>query len=44
MKGAVVFQAKCPVLPSDSYEDVAKKVHILEYTHFPVIIEKLLKD
>ena len=42
-EGAVIFQAKCPVLKSDTYEDVAKKVHTLEYTHFPVIIEKLLK-
>lgn len=42
-EGAVVFQAKCAVLKSDTYEDVAKKVHTLEYMHFPVIIEKLLK-
>lgn len=42
-EGAVIFQAKCPVLKSDTYEDVAKKVHTLEYMHFPIIIEKLLK-
>lgn len=43
-EGAIIFQAKCPVLKDDSYEDVAKKVHTLEYMHFPVIIEKLLKE
>lgn len=41
-EGAVIFQAKCPVSATDSYEDVAKKVHALEYTYFPVIIDKLL--
>ncbi|WP_029904823.1 phosphoribosylglycinamide formyltransferase [Prevotella sp. 10(H)] len=43
-EGAVIFQAKCPVLPTDTYEDVAKKVHTLEYKHFPAVIDKLLKD
>ena len=39
-EGAVVFQARCAVLPSDSAEDVAAKVHALEYRWFPEIIEK----
>ncbi|NDV97239.1 phosphoribosylglycinamide formyltransferase [Dysgonomonas sp. 521] len=43
-EGAVIYQAKCAVLPGDTYEDVAKKVHTLEYTHFPVIIEDVLKS
>ena len=43
-EGAIIFQAKCPVLEGDGYEDVAEKVHTLEYTHFPVVIEQLLKD
>lgn len=42
--GKLIFQAKCPVLSSDSPEDVATKVHQLEYEHFPEVIEKLLKD
>lgn len=41
--GDIIFQAKCPVLPQDSPEDVAKKVHALEYEHFPKVIESLLK-
>lgn len=42
-EGELIFQAKCPVLPSDSPEDVAKKVHELEYQYFPVVIEQLLQ-
>jgi len=40
--GQVVFQARCPVLPGDTAEDVAQKIHQLEYTHFPRVIEELL--
>ena len=43
-EGEIIFQAVCPVLPSDSPQDVAEKVHQLEYKHFPVVIEKVLKD
>lgn len=42
-EGAIIFQAKCVVLPTDTAEDVAKKVHELEYYHYPRIIEDLLK-
>lgn len=38
-EGNIIFQAKCTVSPSDTYEDVAKKVHELEYIHFPEVIE-----
>lgn len=41
-EGAVIFQAVCPVLPSDSPEDVATKVHALEYAHYPRVIEEML--
>ena len=41
-KGQTIFQAKCEVLPSDTADDVAKKVHVLEYKWFPVIIEKVI--
>jgi phosphoribosylglycinamide formyltransferase-1 len=43
-EGNIIFQAKTKVLPSDSAEDIAKKVHKLEYKHFPKIIEQLLYD
>ena len=41
-EGQVVFQARCPVLPDDTAEDVAQKIHELEYAHFPRVIAELL--
>ena len=41
-EGNTIFQATCPVLPTDSPDDVANKVHALEYEHFPQIIEQVL--
>ena len=43
-EGNTIFQATCPVLPTDSPDDVAKKVHALEYEHFPKIIEQVLNN
>ena len=43
-EGAVVFQAKCEVSENDSPEDVANKVHQLEYKYFPLIIEEVVND
>ncbi|MCK9206750.1 MAG: phosphoribosylglycinamide formyltransferase [Salinivirgaceae bacterium] len=40
--GSIIFQAKVEVLPTDSPEDVARKIHQLEYEHFPKVIEKLV--
>jgi Folate-dependent phosphoribosylglycinamide formyltransferase PurN len=37
-EGKIIFQARCEVLPTDSAEDVAAKVHELEYKHFPEVI------
>lgn len=42
-EGAIIFQAKTQVDPNDSADDVAHKVHLLEYEHFPKVIEQLLK-
>ncbi|MBM6670453.1 phosphoribosylglycinamide formyltransferase [Phocaeicola coprophilus] len=41
-RGTTVFQAKCPVLPGDTPDDVARKVHALEYAHYPEVIERLV--
>ncbi len=41
-EGAVIFQEKTPVLATDTPDKVAEKVHLLEYRHFPEIIEKVL--
>ena len=34
-EGDIIFQAKCEVLPADTPEEVATKVHALEYAHYP---------
>lgn len=41
--GEIIFQAKCEVNPLDTYSDVAEKVHVLEYEHYPRIIEEYLR-
>ncbi len=41
--GQVIFQAACPVEPSDTPETLAQKVHQLEWAHFPGIIEKVIR-
>ncbi|WP_111683303.1 phosphoribosylglycinamide formyltransferase [Winogradskyella tangerina] len=41
-EGAIIFQAKCEVSPSDSAVDVAAKIHELEMEHFPKVVEKLV--
>ena len=41
-EGAIIFQKKVSLHPNDSTEDIAAKVHQLEYTHFPKVIHSLL--
>jgi phosphoribosylglycinamide formyltransferase-1 len=43
-EGKIIFQARCPVSPADSPDDVATKVHQLEYKYFPEVIEKVLQS
>ena len=42
-EGKAIFQAICPVTDSDSPADVAHKIHELEQTHFPKVVEEVLK-
>lgn len=42
-EGDIIFQATCEVLPNDTPEEVARKVHSLEYAHFPKVIESVVK-
>lgn len=37
--GEILFQTSCDVFPEDTAEDVAKKIGLLEQTHFPKIVE-----
>ncbi len=41
-EGKIIFQTRCDVLPDDTADDVAEKIHQLEYEFFPKIIEQLL--
>lgn len=41
-EGNIIFQAKTKIVSSDTYMDVADKIHILEQKHFPLVIEQLL--
>ena len=43
-EGAIIFQAKTNVLPNDTPEIVAEKIHKLEFEYFPQIIKKLTID
>ncbi|MBR2888317.1 MAG: phosphoribosylglycinamide formyltransferase [Bacteroidales bacterium] len=38
-RGSVIFQAKCPVLPDDTADTLAQRVHALEYEYYPKVIE-----
>ena len=41
-EGDTIFQATCHVMPDDTPETLAARVHALEYEHFPQVIEKIL--
>ncbi|MDD2298336.1 MAG: phosphoribosylglycinamide formyltransferase [Fermentimonas sp.] len=43
-EGNIIFQSNCDVLPTDTPEDIANKVHKLEYEHYPKIIEEIIKN
>lgn len=41
-EGKIIFQAAVSISPEDSPENIAQKVHQLEYKYFPNVIESLL--
>jgi len=41
-EGGIIFQKRFEVLSTDTAENVAEKIHKLEYRYFPKIIEKVL--
>lgn len=41
-EGNTIFQATCPVLPDDTPDTLAARVHQLEYKYFPQIIEAVI--
>ncbi len=43
-EGDIIFQTQCPVLPDDTVETLAQRLHQLEYEHYPRIIEQLITN
>jgi phosphoribosylglycinamide formyltransferase 1 len=41
-RGKIIFQQKCRVDEKDTPDDVANKVHKLEYENYPRVIEKVI--
>ena len=41
-EGDIIFQATCEVIPTDTPEEVARKVQVLEHQHYPEVVDKLL--
>ena len=39
-EGAVIAQFRCPVMPDDTPETLAARIHTLEHRHFPETIER----
>jgi phosphoribosylglycinamide formyltransferase-1 len=38
--GEIIFQAKCQVLPDDTAESLAERIHLLEHEHFPKVVDE----
>lgn len=43
-EGNIIFQKKITIDSEDSPNDIASKIHKLEYKYFPIVIENLLKS
>jgi phosphoribosylglycinamide formyltransferase 1 len=40
--GDIIFQAQCVVLPDDTPQSLASRIHQLEYEHFPRVAEEVI--
>ncbi|TSA38315.1 MAG: phosphoribosylglycinamide formyltransferase [Porphyromonadaceae bacterium] len=43
-RGKILFQAECPVLPNDTPEDLASRIHQLEHRYYPETIKNYLQS
>lgn len=41
--GKIIFQKKIEVLPSDTPDSLAEKIHLLEHQHYPAVIKKWVR-
>ena len=42
--GEIIFQAKIALLPEETPDTLAAKIHLLEQANFPVVIERVLME
>ena len=42
--GGIIFQATCPVLTDDTPDSLSQRIHLLEYEHFPKVIERVVES
>ena len=43
-EGEIIFQATCALLPTDSPDDVARKVQVLEHEYYPRVVEQVVTE
>jgi phosphoribosylglycinamide formyltransferase-1 len=43
-EGEHLFQAACPVLPNDTPDTLAARIHSLEHAHYPRVVENLVNS
>lgn len=41
-EGQIIFQAQCAVAPTDTPDDVAQHVQLLEHEHYPRVIDEII--
>lgn len=41
-EGTIICQERCPVMPDDTPESLAIRVHQLEYKYYPMVVERLV--
>jgi formyltetrahydrofolate-dependent phosphoribosylglycinamide formyltransferase len=42
--GQLIFQARCTIDETDTADILAQKIHALEHEHYPIIVEKVLRE
>lgn len=42
--GDIIFQTACPILPDDTPDAIAQRIHLLEHLHYPQVVEAALKE
>ncbi|HNV80248.1 MAG TPA: phosphoribosylglycinamide formyltransferase [Tenuifilaceae bacterium] len=42
-EGSIIFQTQCPVLPSDTPQTLADRIHQLEYQHYPRVVQRFIE-